>query len=289
MKLFPVFGIVACCFIPAWSQSTMADDASLGWAPNIGWVQFKTSKGVVAGDAFLQGYAWSASTGWIHFGEGNPANGHTYANDGSEYGVNHDGAGNLSGYAWSPNIGWITFEPQTGHLPYRPRIDPASGEFQGYAWSPSCGWIPLGDGLLRTEGLLRMDQDGDGIDDAYEMNRYGNLTSVEASNDRDKDGMEDPEEFQAGTDPDLDTSKLQLSVLLDMSTSEMQFSFMGDPTRVYRLEANANLTDPNGWSPIGNPLYPSFVGVQTLNIPLPGSDGPLSYRCKASLPGFGAP
>ena len=46
--------------------------------------------------------------GWIHLGDGTPANGIRYQNNSaSDYGVNHDGLGNLSGLAYGANIGWI--------------------------------------------------------------------------------------------------------------------------------------------------------------------------------------
>ena len=94
--------------------------------------------------SYLEGYAFSANTGWIYFGDGSPLNGFAYANDGSEHGVNIS-SGTLGGYAWSANTGWIFFGWASGTDPNRPQINQSTGELSGYAWSGNLGWINLND------------------------------------------------------------------------------------------------------------------------------------------------
>jgi hypothetical protein len=44
-----------------------------------------------------------------------------YSNtSGTDYGVNHDGAGELFGYAWGANIGWIQFGSLSDSTPTAP-------------------------------------------------------------------------------------------------------------------------------------------------------------------------
>lgn len=58
-------------------------------------------------DADLNGWAWSATIGWISMTCENTNN---CATDGGvDYGVTIEPSGALTGYAWSSNIGWIKF------------------------------------------------------------------------------------------------------------------------------------------------------------------------------------
>jgi len=116
------------------------------WAGNAGWIDFtpSTAPGVWAAPGVLGGYAYAPNFGWIHFGDGSPADGKRYANtSASDYGVNHNGTGELSGYAYSPNIGWINFSWADPSDPNRPRVDLITGRASGYAYSGNIGWINL--------------------------------------------------------------------------------------------------------------------------------------------------
>src|SRR6187402_3513299 len=126
MKALAIFTscvAIAGAVMPAGAQSTIDPALKHAWSANTGWINFRWSAtdGVVIGERFLSGYAWAANTGWIHAGDGTPVNGHTYANNSAtDYGVNHDGAGNLSGYAWSANTGWVNFGWAAANDPNRP-------------------------------------------------------------------------------------------------------------------------------------------------------------------------
>jgi hypothetical protein len=109
------------------------------WGTNVGWINFApTHGGVTVYDDHLEGHAWGENIGWIRLGTHTGGSPHTYGNTAADnYGVNHDGNGNLSGYAWGSNVGWINFNPTHNQV----TIDPATGSFDGYAWGENIGWI----------------------------------------------------------------------------------------------------------------------------------------------------
>lgn len=110
------------------------------WSSTAGWAVLRPENGgVTVYPDHLEGYAWMENIGWIRMGSYSGGGTHTYGNSQADnYGVNHDGAGNLSGYAWSKNAGWIHFNPANGGPV---TIDMATGAFDGYAWSENIGWI----------------------------------------------------------------------------------------------------------------------------------------------------
>src|SRR5262245_14960355 len=82
------------------------------YGANIGWMDWRgdVANGAVIGEYVCSGFIYAANVGWINLGDGTPANGIRYQNNSaSDFGVNHDGSGNLRGYAWGANIGWLTF------------------------------------------------------------------------------------------------------------------------------------------------------------------------------------
>lgn len=103
----------------------------------------------------LRGFAWGENIGWINLGDGQPANGTSYANvDGGDFGVNIEtartgpNAGVLYGLAWSENAGWVNFgERNAPWIPFeqRARIERPTNRLRGYAWSENLGWINLGE------------------------------------------------------------------------------------------------------------------------------------------------
>ena len=68
-------------------------------------------------------YAWSDNIGWLKL-------------SGENWGVIHDGKGNLSAYPWNPNFGWIMFKTDHSQV----KINLETGDFNGYAWSYLIGW-----------------------------------------------------------------------------------------------------------------------------------------------------
>ena len=286
MKLLPVFSLLLP--LAAAAQSTI--DASLkhAWGANTGWINFRPSSadGVVAGEAYFSGYAYSANFGWIHFGDGSPANGHTYGNaDAADYGVNHDGEGNLSGYAYSANTGWINCSWAAASDPNRPRIDLLTGAFAGYAYGANTGWINLGAGHLETDSLSAPDTDGDGMADAWERARFRSLASAGPGTNQDGDPATDVQEYLAGTSPGDSSDYLKIVSLMKTSSGSTLGAAATKANRLYRVWSATPL--PTGstevWTPISPGPVPGSGG--TLSLPATHADGGLRfYRVEAQRP-----
>ena len=183
-------------------QSTISATDRYAYSANAGWIDFRAdaSNGTRVLDTCLAGFAYAANFGWIHLGDGSPANGHTYANSSaSDFGVNISPAGLLTGSAYAANIGWITFEQTHG----QPELNLITGKITGHAYAANLGWIALDtpSSDLATITIARPDSDGDGIPDAWENLRFGNLTTANATTDHDGDGSSDATEYVADTLP----------------------------------------------------------------------------------------
>lgn len=267
---------VALCGSAAHAQSTINEPNKFAYGANTGWVNFRpsTGNGVVVGEAYLSGHAWSANTGWIQFGDGSPANGYAYANtSAADFGVNHDGAGNLAGLAYSANTGWIQFGWAAPLDPNRPRISLITGQFSGYAYGANTGWINLGAGYLKTDAMADPDTDGDQMADAWEMQHFGNLATAGPGTDADKDGASDAAEYAAGTDPNDRVSWLRVTGQTysgNLTQVTLVFSTTS-PSRLYRLEHNAGLT--GNWTDSGLGTFaPDPGGITTRNVTFPSGD-----------------
>lgn len=273
--------------IPALANSSFDNTAKYAWSANTGWLSFRhdqpsSPQGVRIGETHLSGLAWSANIGWINFGS-TPANGHTYTNTASNHGVNHDGAGNLSGYAWSANTGWINFGWTNTSDANRPRLNLQTGEMNGLAWSPNTGWLNLSTSLLTAQSIDRPDTDGDGIPDAWENQKFGNLTTANASTDTDKDGVPDLHEYRADTNPNNPQNYLRIvSQTHNGAFTETTIEFTSTPTRLYRLEFSNNLENPWTDSPLGT-FRPSNNPTTTRTITYPGNPKKF-FRAVAVLP-----
>jgi hypothetical protein len=227
-------------------QSTISTSDHFVYSANTGWIDLRPSaaNGVRLTETYLSGYAYSGNIGWIHFGDGSPNNGHTYANSSrTDYGVNLDKLGNLTGYAYSANVGWINFEQVRGSA----RLNFRTGKITGHAYGANIGWIsldtPSSDLLAST--IACPDSDGDGIADAYEMLNFWNLTTANANSDADGDGHSDSQEYLAGTDPQDREDSLRITRQnFDMAAEKASFTFTSNPNRLYTIESNTSLSGP---------------------------------------------
>jgi hypothetical protein len=270
---------LAAAVSPASAQSTVNATNRFAWSANTGWINLRpsTADGVVAGEFVLSGYAWAANTGWMHLGDGTPANRIRYSNTSvSDFGVNHDGAGNLTGFAWSANTGWVNLSWAGLNDPNRPRLDLLTGGCTGFAWGANTGWVNLGSGFLTTDRIFCPDTDGDGMGDGWEEQHFGNLTAAGVGTDRDQDGQSDAAEYLADTDPDDAGEWLQIvSHTFTAGHTQVRLQFATTrPTRLYRIQGSTSLsgTGPGAWEDLGTPgVFAADPGTTTSRtVTLPG-------------------
>jgi hypothetical protein len=241
------------------ADTTINPTNHFAYAPNLGWVDWggDIRNGAVIGDYLCSGCLYAANFGWINLGNGVPRNGIRYGNlAAGDFGVNHDGAGNLVGYAWSANIGWLTFTNRdaAGVLYDGPRVDLLTGQLSGWIWGANVGWICLGNAaaFVQVDRLQPgADADHDGIPDAWELDHFGNLTTVDATSDHDGDGLSDLQEYLAGADPQQAASSLRVTLAPSPASPSLVFTWSSQPNCQYRILQAERLTPPVFWSDIG--------------------------------------
>jgi hypothetical protein len=271
---FPAVILVICICQFAIADSTISPASKFAYSANAGWINFRHDKpsspsGIVFGEFFVSGFAYGANFGWMDFGDGTPANGIQYLNNAAtDYGVNHDGLGNLSGYAYGANIGWIHFGWTNTSDPNRPRVSLLTGGFSGYAYSANVGWINLGTGNLVTNSMRIIDTDGDGIADAWERTYFGNLSTATLTSDFDKDGATDKNEYISGTTPNNNADYFKIiSTTYNGFMTQATVVFTTDATRHYRLETSDNVGPaPGDWTGSIHGTFAPNAGLSTSKI-----------------------
>ena len=216
------------------------------YGANIGWMDWRgdTTSGAVIGEYVCAGLIYSANVGWINLGGGAPTNGIYYQNlSAGDFGVNQDGLGNLRGYAYGANIGWINFE-NTGAA----RVDLKTGRLNGFAYSANCGWISLSNAFafVQTDTIATgADTDGDGIADAWEYQKFGNLTIANTSSNSDGDPATDLQEYLADTNPTDATSYLRITAYNTAPNgSTNALTWTSALTRCYHIHESVSLIAP---------------------------------------------
>ena len=284
MKILLIGASAALLAAATFAASTIDPAHPYAWGANIGWLDMQgdVANGTVVGQSYCSGYAWSANCGWICLGNG-PTNGWRYSNSSvADWGVNHDGQGRLSGYAWGANIGWVNFEQTNGV----PRVDLLTGNLSGHVWGENVGWISLNNAqaYVRTATLSPgPDTDLDGIPDAWEMQRAGDLTTLGGSY-ADGDDRSDVEEYYADTDPLTSEHFAIVSVTEVAGINTVYWS--SRPTRLYRVEAT-NGPPPAAagpWADVGGGLIGPPAGSPSLATVQLGGDKTRYYRVRAVVP-----
>ncbi len=270
--------------LTASAESTLSTSSHHAWSANTGWIDLRANPGdgFGFGEFSCSGWIWSPNLGWIHCGDGSPANGIQYANaDASDFGVNHTGTGDLYGLAWSSNSGWINFGWATADPgnPDRPRVDLETGTFHGCAWSANCGWINLGAGQLKTDRMEIADTDHDGISDIFEIAYTNGLGAMTTSSDTDGDGFSDKEEYQALSQP-LDPSNFfKVTKVLSNGVPGIatELTWTSVPARRYIIERSSDLGVTDPWQ--ASPQDPASFGAGPGSITTHTShDTPASKR-----------
>ena len=237
--------------MPVQAATTIDATNKYAWSGNLGWSNWRDAgaHGVSIGEYVCSGYVWLANCGWIHLGDGSPANGVHYSNtSGSDYGVNlqdHYSIGDASkaklrGFAYAGNLGWINFETQGN-----PEVSLQSGRLSGHVWSANCGWINLNDitWFVETDTILPgVDNDADGIADAFELDFTDpdTLALLTKTGDADGDGKSDVDEYVAGTNPV--SAQFRFNVTgFEATCNGATLTWSSSVGRLYRIRSSTNL------------------------------------------------
>jgi hypothetical protein len=252
----PPAGLRAAC--------TIDIESSYAYSANLGWLDWRgdTNSGAVIGEYVCSGSIYSANAGWICLGAGSPTNSIRYQNlSADDFGVNHDGRGNLSGYAWGANIGWIAFATNGA-----PKVDLLTGDLSGYVWSANCGWLSLSNAsahVKTTSIAAGTDSDGDGLPDAWERENWGSLMSL-PDVDSDGDGASNYEEYLAGTNPRNASDFLRITAITRDSSpgTYTTLTWPGKMTRFYAAQRRNTLDPSDSWVEFYTAAYPgqSWLG-----------------------------
>jgi hypothetical protein len=249
LATFALLGPLACIRC----ATTIDPVNKFAYGANVGWIDWRgdTNNGAVIGEFVCSGYLYAANVGWIHLGSNAPTNGVRYQNNSpADYGVNHDGAGNLSGFAYGANIGWINFTNGTATGPLsaedRPHLDLYTGKLAGYAYSANCGWISLSNAFayVQTDTIpTGADSDGDGIPDSWELSYTNALTAFNGASDADGDGVSDANEYLADTSPIDASDYLRITQITRgvFGPTYTTLLWTSKPSRFYAIQNRAAL------------------------------------------------
>ena len=284
MKL-RLIGFILLALTPlARGQSTIDSANRFAHGANVGWMDWRAdaTSGAVIGEYVCSGFIYAANIGWLNLGTARPANGIRYQNNSAiDFGVNHDGLGNLRGYAYGANVGWISFEDSGA-----PKVDLQTGRLSGFIYGANIGWISLGNAVafVQTDAIAPgADSDGDGIADAFEYQFAGNLGTMNAVSDFDRDGFTDLEEYLAGTDPTNPADSLKIiQFIVSPSGANVTLTWLSRPTRRYFIEKRADFGASNLWLDSGLGLLLPDGGTTTRF--LSGGTNPGYFRIKAVRP-----
>jgi hypothetical protein len=249
MKILLAITLLIGSLASARAATTINASNKFSYGANFGWMDWRgdTNNGAVIGQYVCSGYIYAANVGWIHLGSGAPTNGVQYQNlAASDFGVNHDGLGNLRGYAYGANIGWINFETNGA-----PKVDLVNGKLSGSVYSANCGWISLSNAVaqVKTDTIAPgLDSDGDGLADAWERQNFGNL-GQSAGGDSDGDGASNLNEYLAGTNPNDPSDFLRITYIArgDVMPDFTTLRWTSKPTHYYTIQARPTLDISTSW------------------------------------------
>jgi hypothetical protein len=155
----------------------------------------------------------------------------------------------------------------------------ASGQNVQFRWrfgsdssTGSTGWSIDSVQVSSTSySCLTIDSDNDGILDGWES-LYGLNPNdpADAGDDDDADGMTNLQEYIAGTDPTNAASLFHItSFSHDEGTGAALLTFSSVNGRLYRIEYNDDLTNPNGWATLQDDIVGTGADIP-INDPAAG-------------------
>lgn len=264
--------------------ATTIDPANkYAYGANLGWVDWRgdTTHGAVIGAYVCSGYLYAANVGWISLGSGSATNQIYYQNlSANDFGVNQDGLGNLRGYAYGANIGWVSFE-NTG----APRVDLRTGVITGSVYSANCGWISLSNSVARvqTDTIDQGPMSTNGLPIAWELLNFGQ-TGVDPKADPDGDGMNNLQEYLAGTNPKDAYSDLEITAFNSTTGGTLAtVTWESVLTRNYYVQKRLSLDPGSPWLDSGLGLI-SPDGSSTTRIIADTNVPKRFYRVQAVPP-----
>jgi len=119
--------------------------------------------------------------------------------------------------------------------------------------------------------------------DAWESANGLNSTVNDAAADLDKDGLNNRNEYYAGTDPRSAMSNLRITSWSAQPPAEVSLSWNASANRLYRIRSATGLA---AWSDVPGQVYaPAATGTQTATFPPPAGAPPRGfYRVELLTP-----
>jgi hypothetical protein len=139
-----------------------------------------------------------------------------------------------------------------------------------------------GNGWTAAAGPSRIRASVDPDNELAESNETNNVLAVTFSvparpADTDQDGLSDPDEASAGTDPGLSASVLRIIRVEQSTPGQWTLGWSSVPGKAYRIAYKSALGDPD-WNDLGEPVTASEP-TSSWTRPLPAS-GQLFFRIR---------